>query len=965
MTDTKIINSDSYWNARFSENWEACQGPNQSRFFSRIAIQHLPQWLIDQIKQQSLTLADWGCAQGDGTEVWASCIDAQQIAGIDFSPVAIEQATKRYPAIRFINEDWLAKSGDNCEVFDVLFSSNTLEHFHQPYDVLRSICMRAKKAIVLALPYREMERIDEHFFSFLPESTPLQLPNGFRLVWSKVIDCRQLPNTLWNGEQVILVYADTNWVDSLGLNLVDCRIEQDDTITAVSRLNAVVTKRDEQIASLNQVIVDRDNELKRLSDWAHSIDQRPFTHAFKKYSRKLARAVYHSLPLRLEHKERLKTIARRVIKRLHNSDGEAAPVFFDESRPVPKLLQALACGAPITGRDVFVFSVIDWHFRIQRPQHLARCLAKAGHRVFFFSNHFVDSAKPGYQIERLDPELELYQVKLHVTGAPAIYFAPPTKDAMEMLERGVAKLILDFAAVSSTSLIQHAYWYPLVCSLPNTLRVYDCMDHHEGFGNVPEKLISIEKTMLRESDLVIVTSSWLDQFARDHNRNVALIRNAGEYSHFSRQPAECYADASGRKIIGYYGAIAEWFDLDLIRAVAEAHPDALILLVGNDTVDAAKKLKDLQNVVFTGEVPYAQLPYYLYAFDVCLLPFQVIPLTLATNPVKVYEYLAAGKPVVSVDLPEISQFGDLVHRAHSTDDFIRLVTQSIATPPSEPEIKLCQAFASEQTWEHRVTALCQAIDCIPLPKISVIVLTYNNLDLTKACLESLLRWSNYPNIEIIVVDNASTDGSPQYLRELKREHDEINLILNEQNLGFAAGNNVGLKVATGDYLVLLNNDTVVTPGWLLTMARHLQANGDIGLIGPVTNNIGNEAKINIAYKSTAEMLPQALARTTLHMGQRIPLRTAAFFCVMMPRSVYEQVGLLDENFGRGFFEDDDYCRRVEQLGLRIACAEDVFVHHHLSASFNKLHSGEKQALFEQNRAYYESKWGKWNPHMRR
>jgi GT2 family glycosyltransferase len=86
---------------------------------------------------------------------------------------------------------------------------------------------------------------------------------------------------------------------------------------------------------------------------------------------------------------------------------------------------------------------------------------------------------------------------------------------------------------------------------------------------------------------------------------------------------------------------------------------------------------------------------------------------------------------------------------------------------------------------------------------------------------------------------------------------------------------------------------------------------------------------------------------------------------MLPRHTYEQIGELDEQFGRGFFEDDDYCRRIEQAGMKVLCVEDVFIHHHLSASFNKLRSADRQALFEQNKALYEAKWGPWMPHRYR
>lgn len=249
--------------------------------------------------------------------------------------------------------------------------------------------------------------------------------------------------------------------------------------------------------------------------------------------------------------------------------------------------------------------------------------------------------------------------------------------------------------------------------------------------------------------------------------------------------------------------------------------------------------------------------------------------------------------------------------------------------------------------------------------VSVIVVTYNNLALTRACLKSLEEHSDYPKIEIIVVDNNSQDESQIYLSEWVKQKSSHKLILNNDNKGFAAANNQGLKVAEGEYLVLLNNDTYVTPGWVRTMIGHFKRDASIGLMGPVTNNIGNEAKINIEYKTMDDMLKKAAAYCRRNIGKVLPLRTVAFFCVMMPRTTYERVGDLDEVFGRGFFEDDDYCRRVEELGLRITCAEDVFIHHELSASFDKLKQHDRQKLFEENKKTYEAKWGEWEPHKSR
>jgi GT2 family glycosyltransferase len=172
-------------------------------------------------------------------------------------------------------------------------------------------------------------------------------------------------------------------------------------------------------------------------------------------------------------------------------------------------------------------------------------------------------------------------------------------------------------------------------------------------------------------------------------------------------------------------------------------------------------------------------------------------------------------------------------------------------------------------------------------------------------------------------------------------------------------------MAQGDYLVILNNDIIVGPGWLRGMRRHLEVNPQLGILCPVTNNIGNEAQVALRGSSPAEVFESARHYTLGRAGKLLPLTIAAFFCVMMPRRVYAAIGGLDEQFVPGFFEDDDYCLRVKELGLTIGCAEDVFVYHELSASFDKLSVTRRQAVFERNKALFEQKWGTWKPHVYR
>lgn len=633
--------------------------------------------------------------------------------------------------------------------------------------------------------------------------------------------------------------------------------------------------------------------------------------------------------------------------------------------PLKTALPVVAAQRPGV-RDYFVWAVIDWHYRMQRPQHLSVGLARLGHRVFYVSNEFVDRKNPGIHVEPLDETGRLFQVNLNLESSPAIYHAPPDVRAREQLREGVGLLLEWTRTRGAVSVVDHPYWLEIARLVPDSRLVYDCMDHHDGFADNTSEALSRERELMQKADLLVVTSVWLEQASTRYNRQIAVIRNACEYEHFASAPREQFRDPQGRKIVGYYGAIAEWFDLDLVEKVARKFADCLILLVGMDVAGAAHRcLGGFPNVKLVGEVPYDDLPYYLYAFSVCMLPFKIIPLTLATNPVKVYEYLCAGCHVVSVDLPELHQFGGLVKVAADHDAFLEAVAESLAFGADEKRTNARRQFAAKQTWNHRVRDLDTRVRDLRDPRVSVVVVTYNNLALTKDCLHSLDVYSDYSNLELIVVDNASADGTPDFLREWTSQGPERHVILNTDNRGFAAANNQGLAVATGEYLVMLNNDTYVTPGWVATLVGHQRRHPDLGMLGPVTNNIGNEARIQIAYANMDEMLNVSRSYTRRHVGQLTPLRTAAFFCVMMPRHVYEKVGNLDEAFGIGMFEDDDYCRRIEQEGWSIACAEDVFIHHHLSASFSKIKQEIRQEMFEKNKQIYEAKWGPWIPHRYR
>ena len=252
-----------------------------------------------------------------------------------------------------------------------------------------------------------------------------------------------------------------------------------------------------------------------------------------------------------------------------------------------------------------------------------------------------------------------------------------------------------------------------------------------------------------------------------------------------------------------------------------------------------------------------------------------------------------------------------------------------------------------------------------MSKASIIILTYNNLDYTRLCLESIYSITDAPEFEVIVVDNASRDGTPDFLRTYTETKPGLKLVLNTVNQGFSRGNNQGAAEATGDYLVFLNNDVVVTRGWLSTLISYLQ-DPNVGMVGPVTNSSGNECQIQVDYEDLDGLEDFAERYVNEHQGKSFEIRMLPFQCVATRKSLYEEVGPLDERFGIGMFEDDDYALRVKRKGYRILCAEDVFIHHWGSASFSKLIYTEYWDLFKTNLQKFEDKWGiSWIPHTQR
>jgi len=238
---------------------------------------------------------------------------------------------------------------------------------------------------------------------------------------------------------------------------------------------------------------------------------------------------------------------------------------------------------------------------------------------------------------------------------------------------------------------------------------------------------------------------------------------------------------------------------------------------------------------------------------------------------------------------------------------------------------------------------------------SIVIPIFNELKYTQECVESIRKHTPEMH-EIIFVDNGSSDGSSKWLNKLIKSNSHYKLIENKKNLGFSKGCNQGIEAATGEYVLLLNNDVVVTENWLCGMLECLTSAPHIGIVGPMTNNVSGPQKVPVVgYSSIDELTDYARVFRKKNRHRWIPKRRVVGFCMLFKRQLIEEIGFLDERFGPGNFEDDDLCLRASLAGYHNVIAGDVFIHHYGSRSFigNRIDYGSSLCG---NRKVFADKW---------
>jgi GT2 family glycosyltransferase len=234
---------------------------------------------------------------------------------------------------------------------------------------------------------------------------------------------------------------------------------------------------------------------------------------------------------------------------------------------------------------------------------------------------------------------------------------------------------------------------------------------------------------------------------------------------------------------------------------------------------------------------------------------------------------------------------------------------------------------------------------------SIIIPTYNGLHLLKPCIEAIRTHTVDVPYEIIVVDNASNDGTDAFCAA-----ERLISVRLPENRGFPTACNTGFRLASGDQLVILNNDVTVTCGWLSNMLAALQSESTVGLVGPVSNYVSGIQQIHGLAGDLVSCLQFAEQNNISNPSRWQEVKRLVGFCMLFRRELVERIGLLDERFSPGHYEDDDFCLRARVHGYKLLMCNDCFVYHQGNASFSREATSWNEELIERNYRLFIEKW---------
>jgi glycosyltransferase involved in cell wall biosynthesis len=378
----------------------------------------------------------------------------------------------------------------------------------------------------------------------------------------------------------------------------------------------------------------------------------------------------------------------------------------------------------IRGRDMVYLSSQDWDCLRTRKQRFAQRFAEQGNRVLYVEAQASLASLGVYRNDwrRLFRWLRgprLVATNLHVATLPLVLpFFQMSRAINRINNWPIQRLLRHW-------LRRLGYRNPVVWAfnphnegligkLGEKVAIYECVDELSASkGLVRSSVVrALERRLLEKADLVIVTHDNLRRSKEDLAKSIYVIPNGAEVEHFGKAalaetPLAPEMSRYAKPIIGFLGAVQYWIDFDLIRHIALARPTWSLVLVGPvGRLARVDKVRDLPNVHLLGRRPYEDLPSYLKAWDVCINPYILDETAANCSPLKLYEYLATGKPIVSVDMPEARQFEGLVDIARDDEDFVKRIDLILDDPADQDRrARLRIEAVAPHSWDQRFAVL--------------------------------------------------------------------------------------------------------------------------------------------------------------------------------------------------------------------------------------------------------------------
>jgi glycosyltransferase involved in cell wall biosynthesis len=356
---------------------------------------------------------------------------------------------------------------------------------------------------------------------------------------------------------------------------------------------------------------------------------------------------------------------------------------------------------PLAGPPIVYLPALPWSYRFQRPQQLARAFVGAGHPLLYVEAFQRTRLLP--RVTRASTAAGVELLRLAVPGRPDPYRQPMTADVIEQLAAAVADGVRDRPLMV---LAQLPFWTPLALRLRELLAaplVYDRIDFHLGFPGVAVEVDALEGELMAAADVVLASSRVL-LAGCERAMRCALVPNAVDLDDFP-PPQRRFGEPV---TVGYVGALGPWFDAPSVAALATARPQWRVRLAGRVEAPAVRALGRHRNVELLGEIPYPQVPGFLAGLQALLIPFLDLPLTRAVDPVKLYEGLATGVPVVSCPLPAVEHWREPYVYRYEAGGLLPALERALAEDRPQHAAERRRAVEG-QTWRARAAAVLRLV----------------------------------------------------------------------------------------------------------------------------------------------------------------------------------------------------------------------------------------------------------------